>query len=87
MLLGRRPQADPARRAVLRRRLADQRRDLGALDRSQVVDDPFRERLLRAGRVEVRPLEVRDDDAAALVDLRVLERPGESLSFAKATFS
>src|SRR4029079_17547940 len=35
-------QADTPRRAVLSRRLADQYRHIGALDRAQVIDDPLR---------------------------------------------
>src|SRR5919199_5361703 len=70
---GRRPQADAARRAVLRRRLTDQGRELGAFDGAQVVDDPLGVRLLCAGPVEVGALEVRDDHAAAVEDLGVLE--------------
>ena len=65
--------------AVLRRRLADEGDDLGALDRAQVVDDALGERLLRPGRREVAPLEVGDDDPAALVDLRLVERAREQL--------
>src|SRR4051794_20274517 len=71
--------AHPARRAVLRRRLPDESGQLGALDRAQVVDDPFGIGLLGPRGVEVGLLEVRDDDAAAVEDLGVLERPGDEL--------
>ena len=72
-------QADAPRGAVLRRRLADEGDDLGALDRAQEVDDALGERLLRPGGGEVAALEVGDDDAAALVDLRLVERAREQL--------
>ena len=74
-----RAQAHATRRAVLGGRLADERDDLGTLDRAQVVDDPLGEGLLRPGRGEVRPLEVGDDQAPALVDARPLEGAGEQL--------
>src|SRR5215211_909153 len=51
-LLGR-PEADPPQRSVPRRRLADDRGYLRALDRSQVVDDPLAERLFCTCVVEV----------------------------------
>ena len=75
-----RPQADPVRRPVRGGRLADQRGDLGALDRAQVVDDPLGIRLLRAGVLEVLALEVGDDERPSLEDLRVLERARERAS-------
>ena len=48
-----RAQRDPARRAFVARRLADQRDHLRALDRAQLVDDALRVRLLRADVGEV----------------------------------
>ena len=74
-----RPQADPVRRPVRGGRLADQRCELGALDRAQVVDDPLGVRLLRARVVEVLALEVGNDHAASLEDLCVLERARDEL--------
>src|SRR6516165_1226438 len=75
-----RAQRDPARRAVAgHRRLADQRDHLRALDRAQVVDDPFRVRLLGADGREVLLREVRDDQAPALVQGGVVERAREQL--------
>ena len=78
-IFGGRPEADPSRRAVGRRRLADEGGELGALDAAQVVDDSLGERLLRAGVGEVAALEVGDDEPAALVDLRPLERARDEL--------
>src|SRR5215207_10887651 len=76
---GGRPQADPPCRPVLSRRLADERGDLRALDRAEVVDDPFRIGLLRPDRVEVLPLEMRDDHSPTLEDAGVVERFGDQL--------
>ena len=74
-----RPQADPVRRPVRGGRLADQRCELGPLDRAQVVDDPLGIRFLRARVLEVLALEVGDDHAPSLEDLGVLERARDEL--------
>src|SRR5438552_9513477 len=73
------PQAHAASWTVLPRRLPNQHGHVRALDGAQVVDDAFRVRLRRADLGEVRADEVRDHDAAALVDLRPLERTREQL--------
>ena len=72
-------QADPARRVGRLGRLADRRRQLGPLDRAQVVDDPLGVLLPHAELVEVAPQQVRDDEPPAVVDLRPLERAREQL--------
>src|SRR5581483_12204334 len=59
-----RAQRDPADRALVPRRLANERNHLRALDSAQGVDDPLRERLLRAHVCEVVAQEVRDDQTA-----------------------
>src|SRR5579871_366128 len=74
-----RAQRDAPRRPFVPRRLADQRDHLRPFDRAQVVDDPFRERLLGADGGEVAAQQVRDDEAAALEHLRAIERPREQL--------
>src|SRR5262249_9627960 len=59
--------------------LADQCGHIGTLDRPQGVDDPLRVRLGRTDVGEVGPQQVRDDQAAAVIDLCPLERPGQQL--------
>src|SRR5437764_4538648 len=78
-LVDARAEAHAARRPVGAWRLADQHRHVGALDRSEVVDDPFRVGLGGSDVGEVRPQQVRDDDATAFVHLRPLERAREQL--------
>src|SRR5215211_5487765 len=78
-VLGPRAQTHPVRRPVLREGLANERCDLGPLDGPQVVDDSFREGFFRPGRLEVGPLEVRDDHPPALVDASTLEGAREKL--------
>src|SRR5262245_18768037 len=72
-------QAHASRRPGAARRLADQRGHVCPLDGPQVVDDPLRVRLRCTDLGEVVPQQVRDDEAAALVDLGPLERAGEEL--------
>ena len=60
-------------------RLTDERGQLGALDGTQEVDDALGVRLLRPDFREVGRKQVRDDDPAAVVDLRPLERPRQQL--------
>ena len=72
---------------VLARRLADQRDHLRALDRAQVVDDAFGERLLGAHLGEVVPQQVRDDEPAAVEQLRSSSARASSFSFANCTVS
>ena len=74
-----RAEADPPGRPIGARRLADQRGHVCALDRTQVVDDSLRVGLGRADVGEVAPQQIRDDKAAAVVDLRPLERAREQL--------
>ena len=72
--------SEPLRAAAApRRELADERDELGAVDRAQVVDDALRVRLLRPGRLEVLAAELGDDDPAVGELRRVLERAGEQL--------
>src|SRR4051812_42886538 len=78
-LIDARAQRDAARRAAVARRLADQRGELGALDGSEVVDDPLGVRLCGTDLREVRAHEVRDDDPPALEDPRTFERAREQL--------
>ena len=47
-LVGMRPERALSRGAAPARKLADERHELGAVDRAQVVDDPLRVRLVRA---------------------------------------
>src|SRR5881227_3897792 len=63
-----RAQADPPRRAVRARRLADQRRHVGPFDCPQEVDDSLGVRLRGADIGEVAAQKVRHDDAPAVVD-------------------
>src|SRR5204862_4452930 len=74
-----RTQADPPRRAVRARRLTNQCRHIGALDRPQVVDDPLRIRLGGADAREVASQQVGDDETAAVVDLSPLQRSRQQL--------
>src|SRR5262249_47796936 len=80
-LVGARAQAHAMLWPAAGRRLADEYRHVGALDRAQVVDDPLRVRLDRADLEEVAPQEVRDDESAAVVHLRPFERPRQELQF------
>src|SRR5205823_2465095 len=74
-----RAERDTAGRPLLAGRLADQRDHLGALDRAQVIDDPFGERLLRTYFGEVVAYEVRDDEPAAVERGSAVERTSEQL--------
>ena len=77
--IGRGAQRDLPRRAAVARRLADQRGQLRTLDGAEDVDDSLRVRLHRPDLAEVAAEQVRDDDAALLVEHCALERPGEQL--------
>ena len=61
------------------RQLAHERDELRAVDGPEVVDDPLRVRLLCAGRVEVLPPELGDDDPPVRELGRPLERAGKQL--------
>src|SRR5258708_4820440 len=63
-LVDTRAQRDAVNRPVVPRRLANERGELAALDRSQVVDDAFGVRLGGTHFREVGPDETRDDDAS-----------------------
>src|SRR5438132_10892717 len=71
-----RAQADAARPVP---RLTDQSGHVRALDHPQVVNDPLRVRLGGTDVREVAPQQVRDDQPAAVVNFRPLERAGEQL--------
>ena len=78
-LVHRGPQRDAVQRPVPARRLPDQRRDHRSFDGAQVVDDPLRVRLGCPDLGEVVLPQVRDDEPAARVHLRPLERAREEL--------
>src|SRR3954471_20967526 len=73
------PQRDAPCGAAIARRFADERDHLGSLHGAEVVDDPLRVRLLGSDVREILPQQVRDDETAALEELRAVERAREEL--------
>ena len=64
---------------ALGRELADERHELGAVDRAQVVDDPLRVRLLCPAASKSSRTELGDDDAAVGELRRRSRAPREQL--------